>query len=186
MARKFIAILVALITIANFNSAMSQLRMSPTQEQLKAVPYLIQGKDILLKLIAEDKIERAERLFEKAFAIDPTLAAYIGNLYNYSIDNNTKAIFWYRRALSKSSNGNEFGLGLAMSNYGEYLKSLEPKDRTREIYATAWIIAGSNYLKNNNSALKRVFKKLTAEEYLTALDIADKIIRNPAPILAKF
>ena len=59
-------------------------------------------------------------------------------------------------------------------------------DRTREIYSTAWIIVGSNYWEKNNSALKRAFNNLTAEEYLAALDIADKIVVNPVPIHAKY
>tara|TARA_B100000315_G_scaffold166331_1_gene154941 strand:- start:6197 stop:6751 length:555 start_codon:yes stop_codon:yes gene_type:complete len=183
---KFNIFIAIAIVIFGINDAKSQTMLSPTPEQLQAAPFVNQGEEILLNLDTEDRIESAEKLFEKAYEIDPTVASYIGNLYKISDDNDAKAIFWYRRALSNASEGNEFGLGLAMSNYGNHLNRLLPMDRTREIYATAWIIAGSNYLKNNNSALKRVFKNLTAEEYLAALDIADKIILNPAPILAKY
>ena len=77
---KFIIILAFTVTIIGFSEAISQTKWSPTPEQLQAAPFVNHSKDILLNYNVKNRIERAEKLFEKTYRIDPMVASYIGNL----------------------------------------------------------------------------------------------------------
>jgi hypothetical protein len=183
MKNIFLSLFVFSLIFSQFYTAESKPKWKPTAAQLEAAPFARQGKDILLYMDSENRIPRAEIHFERAFSIDPSSAIYFGDLYRVFEKDLPKTITWYHKASTHRIKNSESRLGGAMIRYGEFLKNSEPSVRTRNIYASAWIMAGTKLLDNDKSESQTVAKKLTAEEYFVALDIVDKINRNPMSIL---